>query len=290
MAQLQFAQQFRIGKQILAALSNQDYQLEPGQPVLCLHGWLDNAASFIPLAQHLPQQPLLALEFPGHGHSGHRSADAHYYFFDWVQDLVALCRQQQWQQLSIIGHSMGAMVATALAAAFPELVAKLVLIDSLGFVTDDAANAAKQLRDGINSRLKAPSRKPYYASVADAAAARQKQSDFSLTEAMLLAERGTITAAPGVSTTEQGVSWRADMRLRHSSVYRLSAEQAKSLISAVQCPVLGLIANDSPFASRAEQFARHYRQLHLTEVSGGHHCHMTQAAVVAQHIQRFLAA
>lgn len=279
--------QYAVGQQSLAALSN---RAEPGsQPVLCLHGWLDNAASFIPLAAQLPHVTLLALEFPGHGHSSHRSSDAHYYFFDWVQDVVALCRQQHWQQLTIIGHSMGAMVATALAASFPELVAKLVLIDSLGFVTDDAANAAQQLRDGINSRLKAPSRKPYYASLVDAAAARQKQSDFSLIEAMLLAERGTITAAPGVSTTEQGLSWRADMRLRHSSVYRLTPQQAEALTSAIQCPVLGLIANDSPFASKAEQFAAHYRQLLLTEVSGGHHCHMTQAAVVAQHIQRFLS-
>lgn len=257
--------------------------------VLCLHGWLDNAASFEPLAQQLADIPLLALEFPGHGHSGHRGADAHYYFFDWVQDLVALCTAQNWQQLTIIGHSMGAMVATALAAAFPELVAKLVLIDSLGFVTDDAANAAKQLREGIKSRLKPISRKPSYTSVADAAAARQKQSDFSLTEAMLLAERGTIiTAAPGVSTTVQGVSWRADMRLRHSSVYRLTPQQAKALTSAVQCKVLALIANDSPFAGKAEQFAAHYAQLQLTTVSGGHHCHMTQAALVAGEIRRFL--
>ena len=259
------------------------YGPEDGVPVIALHGWLDNAASFIPLAQQLAETPLLALEFPGHGHSGHRSSDAHYYFFDWVQDIVALCRQQQWQQLTIIGHSMGAMVATALAASFPELVAKLVLIDSLGFVTDSAENAAKQLRDGINSRLKAPSRPPYYASLAEAAAARQKQSDFSLAEAILLAERGTMATA-------QGLSWRADMRLRHSSVYRLIQPQAEALISAVQCPVLGLIASDSAFAAKAKHFAAHYHQLTLVDVSGGHHCHMTQPAVVAQHIQRFLAA
>lgn len=277
---LPFALQYVVGQQSLAALSNSD---APGTPVLCLHGWLDNAASFIPLAQQLAETPLLALEFPGHGHSGHRSSDAHYYFFDWVQDIVALCRQQQWQQLTIIGHSMGAMVATALAASFPELVAKLVLIDSLSFVTDSAENAAKQLRDGINSRLKASSRPPYYASLAEAAAARQKQSDFSLIEAMLLAERGTMTTA-------QGLSWRADMRLRHSSVYRLTQPQAEALISAVQCPVLGLIASDSAFAAKAKHFAAHYHQLTLVDVSGGHHCHMTQAAVVAQHIQRFLAA
>ncbi|HEY9041090.1 MAG TPA: alpha/beta fold hydrolase, partial [Rheinheimera sp.] len=112
---------FPVAQLQLAALSLQPLPLTV-KPILCLHGWLDNAASFIPLAAKLPDLPILALEFPGHGHSSHRGADAYYYFFDWVQDLVALCRQQNWQQLTIVGHSMGGMVATALAAAFPELV------------------------------------------------------------------------------------------------------------------------------------------------------------------------
>ena len=92
MSSLSHSLQYIVAPQTLAALSNQP---QSGQPVLCLHGWLDNAASFVPLATHLTEWPLLALEFPGHGHSSHRSGDAHYYFFDWVQDLVALCRQQQ---------------------------------------------------------------------------------------------------------------------------------------------------------------------------------------------------
>jgi pimeloyl-ACP methyl ester carboxylesterase len=49
--------------------------------ILCLHGWLDNAASFNRLAPLLleqeQQQPMeiLALDFPGHGLSGHKSVD-----------------------------------------------------------------------------------------------------------------------------------------------------------------------------------------------------------------------
>lgn len=277
---LPYSQHFNLGGLTLAALSNR----QPGkQPTLCLHGWLDNAASFIPLAQHLTDIPLVALEFAGHGHSSHRSADARYYFFDHVEDIVQLCRQQGWQQLTIIGHSMGAMVATALAASFPELVQRLVLIDSLGFVTDSAANAAKQLRDGINSRLKTTTRKPRYANLAEAATARQKQSDFSLSEALLLAERGTVATA-------DGLNWRADMRLRHSSVYRLTPEQGQALAAAVSCPVLAIAAKDSAFYPNVQHWARYYQKLTLETVSGGHHCHMTQAAVVAQHIEGFLLA
>lgn len=54
----------------------------PTKKILCLHGWLDDAASFNRLASLLlnssPSKPsleILALDFPGHGLSGHKSVD-----------------------------------------------------------------------------------------------------------------------------------------------------------------------------------------------------------------------
>lgn len=272
---MQFEHSFQVGSQQWVGVSHADGFSKNRPPILCLHGWLDNAASFVPLAAELHDLPLLALDFPGHGYSSHRSGDAHYYFFDWVHDLVALCRQQQWSQLTIIGHSMGGMVATALAASFPELVSKLIVVDSLGFMTANAADAPVQLRHGIESRLSQPtSRKPWYSTLDKAATARQKKSDFALEQALLLAGRGTIG-------DERGFSWRADLRLRQQSVYRMTYDQAAAMLRAIQCPVLAILAEDGMFKTEPETLVSLYSNLVLKRVPGGHHCHMTCADQVA---------
>ena len=54
---------------------------DAGAPrVLALHGWLDNAASFLPLSAHLDGIDLVAPDLPGHGTSAHLPAGADYSF------------------------------------------------------------------------------------------------------------------------------------------------------------------------------------------------------------------
>ena len=40
-------------------------------PILALHGWLDNAASFARLAPLLKEYYVISIDFPGHGKSDH---------------------------------------------------------------------------------------------------------------------------------------------------------------------------------------------------------------------------
>lgn len=259
-----------------------------GKPVLCLHGWLDNANSFLPLAAVMSSYSLLSLDLPGHGLSSHRSADAHYSLFEYVADVAEFIQQQGWDNLQVIGHSMGGMVATALAAAMPELIAKLVLIDSLGFVTTSPTDTAMQLRKAIQSRHgRFNKRKPNYPSLEHAALARQHQSDFSLEQALILSERGSCIVASSPST----YSWRADMRLRELSLQRLCVEQAKGLIAELKCPVLALMAEDGIdlMQQNLSLYQDSYPQLHLQSFSGGHHLHMTNAKTVANAISAFLS-
>jgi pimeloyl-ACP methyl ester carboxylesterase len=270
----------------LPALSLAGWQQGPADQhvTLCLHGWLDNANSFLPLSAYLPQLNLVAIDLPGHGQSQHRSMDAHYHFLDWVYDVATLIKTQGWQQVDIIGHSMGAMIGSVLAAVMPQMVDKLVLIDSIGLVTGEAGNISCQISTALQHRWQSPvKQKPLYPDLQQAAVARQKQSDFGLEQALLLAERGTIAG-------EDGLTWSADIRLRESSAYRLLPEQARQLLQDIQCPVLAVLASDGlPMMQQARQQYQHcYQQLQLIEMTGGHHCHMTQPEQLASQIRLFL--
>jgi pimeloyl-ACP methyl ester carboxylesterase len=270
----------------LPALSLAGWQQGPEQNsvTLCLHGWLDNANSFLPLSDYLSDLNLVAIDLPGHGWSSHRSPDAHYHFLDWIYDVASLIKTQGWQQVSIIGHSMGGMIGSVLAAAMPQMVSKLVLIDSIGLVTGDATKVTQQLRTALSHRWQSPEkRKPVYADLQAAATARQSQSDFDYATALLLAQRGTVAI-------EGGVTWSADIRLRESSAYRLLPQQAAQLLQDIQCPVLALMASDGleMMQQAMQQYQECYAQLQRLEMSGGHHFHMTNPEHCAAAIRQFL--
>jgi len=256
------------------------------QPVLCLHGYLDNAASFLPLMKGgnlLSDKYLIAVDWPGHGHSDHRSVGAHYHFFDYVSDLLALFALNKWPAIDIVAHSMGAMVAGAFAAAFPEKVKSLTMIDSFGFICAPADNTTEQLRKGMLSRVKAAKANRGFTEDI-AVKARMNVSDLKLEHAKLIVQRSLVAVKSQSSKSKiaDGSSvlyhWRSDSRLRIVSPYRLSLAQGQQLYSDIKCP-LQLIYGDKGMKmvlTGLELFSANVNHLTTTKLPGGHHVHMEQ--------------
>lgn len=125
-----------------------------GMPVLALHGWLDNAASFIPMAPFLAQHNIIAMDFLGHGGSAHIPKGYDYAFADWMHDILDVLDALEWQQAHLLGHSLGGALATAVAAGAPERILSLALIESLGPPPWHGEQAAERLQKAVAGRRK----------------------------------------------------------------------------------------------------------------------------------------
>jgi pimeloyl-ACP methyl ester carboxylesterase len=266
----------------LAALAS---VAQANKPILlCLHGWLDNAASFTPLCAYLADYQVIALDWPGHGKSTHRSVDAHYHFVDYISDLYQLFELNSWRTIDIVGHSMGAMIACAFAAAFPERVKSLTLIDAIGFLTEAESNTSQQLREGIMSRFQGQTKqKTWHATLDVAIKARMNVSDLSYANAKLLVERG-------VCHEIEGVTWRSDSRIRTKSLTRLSKAQALQLVQDIQAPVQLIYGSQGMQMVQLglAQFQHGFGKLSVHKLSGGHHVHMEQPEQTADLIRTFI--
>ncbi|RRH89303.1 alpha/beta hydrolase [Mesorhizobium tamadayense] len=97
--------------------------LEP--PLLLVHGFTDTSRSFSLLAPHLCGRRLIMPDLRGHGAS---QAGRGLRVADFAEDMAGLIRRLRLERPVVVGHSLGAMVAIALAARHPELVGGLVVL------------------------------------------------------------------------------------------------------------------------------------------------------------------
>lgn len=257
----------------------------PGAPrILCLHGWLDNAASFMPLSGYLKDFDLLALDFAGHGLSAHRPAISHYYFSDNLFDIDLVLHHLGWETCHLVGHSMGAALASSFAAALPEMVERLVLLDSAGAYTSPTDQAARQLRMSMMSVRKSRSFLKPYESIEAAMKARQKNSPLTDWAARLLCERA-------LEYTGDYYQWRTDPRLNWRSPHLLDDEQALNLLAAIKSPTLILATPLLVKHLGEDMFQKRLSAIHncqYNHIDGGHHFHMEQAENTGNIIRRFL--
>ncbi|PKG97471.1 alpha/beta fold hydrolase [Paraglaciecola sp. MB-3u-78] len=259
---------------------------DPTKPmILALHGWLDNAASFQPIAEYLTDYYILALDITGHGLSSHRSDGAHYHLIDFAYDLYELVDSQGWQAFILMGHSMGGIISTIYASCFPEHVSKLISIESFGPMTKDTQSSPVQLRDSILSRLKAQqSEAKHPSSIERTVEARAKVGDIKLESARLLITRN-------IREENKQLLFNTDRRLRTFSSLRMTESQAEAFMGNIQCPML-VITGDHGYESMRTILQNRLdwvENLTVAECEGYHHLHMDNPQPVAEKIVGFLS-
>lgn len=255
-----------------------------GVPVLALHGWLDNAASFDALAPLLPDVRLVALDLTGHGRSEHRPPGIHYHFVDFIPDVVAAADALGWDRFALLGHSLGGGIASFIAATLSERIDRVAMIEGLGPPTSDPADGPANLRKTIQQMDALPRKcPPVYANLEAAIQARCEASGLSWAAAAILVERG-------VRPVDGGFGWRTDPRLRFVSPLYLSEPQILAYMERIVAPTLLICGADGYLVKRAYMQERYARIADLTVkiLPGGHHPHLEDPEPCAHLLAPFL--
>ena len=264
--------------------------------VLALHGWLDNAASFVPLAAQLRGIELVALDLPGHGASAHLPPAADFTMVSAARAAFATADALGWDRFGLLGHSLGGAIASVMAAAMPQRIERLALIEALGALAQDEAHTAVRLREAFAAYPQlARKRLRVFPDVATAVRARMQANGLSEAAARLLVERG-IAPVPAASDEaeeqEGGYVWRSDPRLTQPTAVRMSEAQVRDLIAGIGCPTRVVYADPAQVYFTDElrrQRAALLADGELVVIPGGHHLHMEDAAAVAAELGDFLA-
>lgn len=257
-----------------------------GLRVLALHGWLDNAASFVPLAAQLPELELVAIDLPGHGHSAHLPPGTQYNTPGAICHVLDVADALGWDRFVLLGHSMGAGIASLTAAAAPERVERLIAIEALGGLRGPENETAQRLREHVRAARALSSRTlRVFPDLAAPIRARMMANQLSEPCARLLVERG-------VKPVEGGYSWCSDQRLMLPTAMRLSEAQIDDLLAAIECPTQVIYATPAqpyyPEPLRSQRIGL-LREGRLAVFPGTHHLHMEHPAQVGGVIQGFLA-
>ncbi|WP_164084669.1 alpha/beta fold hydrolase [Alteromonas flava] len=279
---------FELPHITLAGLSNG----RQGKPVLlALHGWLDNANSFVPMVSYFNDFHFIAIDWPGHGHSQHRPLGSEYNQLDYIDDLYQLLVSQEWPSVTLVGHSMGGILASIFAAVFPERVRAVISIDACGPLHSQQTLAS--IKTGIEQRSKRRTRASRPAPIPFSYAVNQRSahSDLDKAQIQLLLQRSVSFIEAANIETEGLIEWRTDRRLRNQSLLRLTERQARELVTAIKCPVLLLLAKEGLVygdKTRSEQL-HWFNTATYREVDGGHHCHMQHPEHISREITEFLS-
>jgi pimeloyl-ACP methyl ester carboxylesterase len=114
-----------------------------GPPVVLLHGLGGSLHTWYGVIENLAlHHHVVAVDLRGHGRSGGQGGG--YSIQGWAADVEALLGALELPAVTLVGHSLGSLVAQHLAANRPEAVDALVLLGGISFFEPPMKDAYEQ--------------------------------------------------------------------------------------------------------------------------------------------------
>jgi pimeloyl-ACP methyl ester carboxylesterase len=261
--------------QTLSALAWGDRQPE----LVLLHGGGQNAHTWDTVALALGR-PLLAVDLPGHGHSGRRT-DRDYGPWRNAEAVAAVIEEAAPAARAVVGMSLGGTTTIRLAATRPDLVRRAVIVD----VTPSSGARSGALAPAERGAVALVSGPPTFESFAAMAAAAVAASPNRPRSAVERGVRHNARRLPDGRWT-----WRYDLfGERPASVGDHSGLWAD--VSAITVPLLLVLGGDSQFTGEQDvaEFRRRLPAAQVEVVAGaGHAVQSDQPLALARLISNFV--
>ena len=249
----------------------------PAELVL-IHGGAQNAHTWDTVALALGR-PLVALDLPGHGHSGWRE-DLDYRPPSLADDVAVAIRELAPDAAVVVGMSLGGMTTFSLGARHPELVRSQVIVDVTPGVNHDKAKA-------VIDFIRGPQSFPSF----DEILARTIEHNPTRSESSL--RRGVLHNA--IEQEDGSWVWRYDRRHHAEDVVLESLDPAALWedLSAAKVPLLLLRGGLSPVVDDEDiaELRRRRPDAEVVTVEGaGHSIQGDQPLELARILDDFVRA
>ena len=251
------------------------YGKENSNPLIALHGWLDNCGSFDFIVPHLLEQDycVLTLDLAGHGKSDYRNTIGAYNIWQDIPELVLVADMLKWQEFSLLGHSRGAMVAMLFSACCPHRVKNLGLIDGVFPQSSQESAVVVQLKSSLSGMFTVRDKKRnYYSSFEDAVKARENGfTALCHADALVLAGRG-------VAEENGKFYWSSDPKLSIPSELKFTQNQIHEFISSLAVNPVLIMAEEGLVKEYPElrDWVKKYPDFQTHFLPGDHHLHMSR--------------
>jgi len=230
---------------------------------------------------------IVAPDCRDHGDSGWVGAGGYYHFPDYVLDLDCVVQTFGVKTFKLIGHSMGGTISLLYAGAFPGRVAKVVLIEGVGPVGMNFADAPLRMAQWIGEiRQRGRNHFRQYSSIA-AGASQLRQTNPRLPEtfAMSLAQAAMKQTAAGKWV------WKFDPLHRTTSPQPFYTAQAVEFLHRIACPALIVDGKESHQHKRTDKQQRYdaIKDLRRVIIDGaGHMVHQDNPSALVEALVPFL--
>jgi len=251
-------------------------------PVVCVHGYTSSAEAFNAPARHFQDHfHLIVPDVRGHGESAWSPTGA-YQYSDQVSDLEGMVTQLGLERFTLIGTSMGGIIAMAYAGAHPERLACLVIND----IGPDAEVGSQRITQMVGDRPEV------FATLADAMAYRRSVSPIVAGRS----EEDQRELAIGVLRQQADGRWvwkldpaYIQQRVQHGPPPRPALWPA---LQRLQCPTLVVwgIESDVLSEAQARRMVEVLPQGELVAVPGVGHAPTLMEPAVLVALERFLGA